>query len=195
MSAMIAGMSEPVFFESPTAFREWLDANAATADELLVGYWKKATGRASMTWAESVDEALCHGWIDGVRRSLGGDAYSIRFTPRRRGSRWSAVNVRRVPELEAEGRMTPAGLAAFERRGAANETGYSYERRDATLPPDYVKALCGTPGAWEFWERQPPGYRRTIAWWVTSAKQEPTRQRRLAKLVAACAAGERILAS
>jgi uncharacterized protein YdeI (YjbR/CyaY-like superfamily) len=192
MGGMMPRMSEPMFFESPAAFRAWLDGRAASAEELLVGYWKKATGRASMTWAESVDEALCHGWIDGVRRSLGDDAYCIRFTPRRRGSRWSAVNVRRVPELQAEGRMTAAGLAAFESRGAANETGYSYERREATLPPDFEATLRSTAGAWEYWERQPPGYRRTVAWWVISAKQEPTRQRRLARLVEACAEGVRL---
>ena len=185
-------MPEPVFFDSPAAFRDWLDAHAATEPELLVGYWKVGTGRPSMTWAESVDEALCHGWIDGIRRSLGAEAYCIRFTPRRPGSRWSAVNVRRVPELAAAGRMTPAGLAAWEARGAANETGYGYTRPDADLPPEYEAALRAVAGAGEFWDAQPPGYRRLAARWVTNAKQEETRQRRLATLAAACAKGERV---
>jgi uncharacterized protein YdeI (YjbR/CyaY-like superfamily) len=185
-------VGDPVFFASAAAFREWLDANAATAPEVHVGYWKVSTGRPSLTWAESVDEALCHGWIDGVRRSLGAEAYTIRFTPRRPGSRWSAVNVRRVPELAAEGRMTPAGLAAYEARGEANAVGYGYTRHDATLPPEYEAVLRADAAAWEFWERQPPGYRRNAASWVVRAKQEETRQRRLATLVAACAAGERV---
>jgi uncharacterized protein YdeI (YjbR/CyaY-like superfamily) len=192
MGGMMPRMSEPMFFESPAAFREWLDAHADSADEVVVGYWKKHTGRPSLTWEESVDEALCHGWIDSAMRSLGDDAWQLRFTPRRRGSRWSAVNVRRVPELAAEGRMTDAGLAAYEARGEANAVGYSYQRKDAALPPAYEASLRAVPDAWEFWQLQPPGYRRNAAWWVVSAKQEPTRQRRLAKLVAACAAGQRI---
>ncbi len=185
-------VGEPMFFATPEELRAWFAANATTAPELLVGYWKKGTGRPSVTWPESVDEALCVGWIDGVRRSLGDDAYCIRFTPRRPGSRWSAVNVRRVPELAAQGRMTPAGQAAYDARGAANETGYSYERREATLPPEYDATLRATPGAGEFWDAQPPGYRRNVAWWVTSAKQETTRQRRLAALAAACGEGRRL---
>ena len=185
-------MADPMFFATSAELRAWFAANAATAPELLVGYWKVGTGRQSVTWPESVDEALCVGWIDGVRRSLGDEAYCIRFTPRRRGSRWSAVNVRRVPELVAEGRMTPPGLAAYEARGAANETGYSYERREATLPPEYDAVLRAVAGDGDFWDKQPPGYRRNVAWWVTSAKQEPTRQRRLAALAAACAKGERL---
>ena len=189
---MMPRMSQPMFFASPEEFRAWLAANAATADEVVVGYWKKATGRPTMTWAESVDEALCYGWIDSVRRSLPDGAYTLRFTPRRKGSRWSAVNVRRVPELAAEGRMTPAGLAAFDARGAANAVGYSYERRDAALPPEYEDVLRAVPGAWEFWAKQPPGYKRNVSYWVVSAKQEPTRQRRLATLAEACARGERV---
>lgn len=185
-------MAEPVFFADAAAFRDWLAAHAATAPEVLVGYWKVATGRPSMTWPESVDEALCYGWIDGVRRSLGDEAYCIRFTPRRPGSVWSAVNVRRVPELAAEGRMTPAGLAAWEARGAANETGYSYERVEAALPPEYEAVLRAAPGAAAFWDAQPPGYRRLAAHWVVRAKQEATRERRLAALVEACVKGERV---
>jgi uncharacterized protein YdeI (YjbR/CyaY-like superfamily) len=181
-----------MFFESAAAFRAWLDAHAATAPEVLVGYWKKGTGRPSLTWPESVDEALCHGWIDGVRHSLGDESYCIRFTPRRSGSRWSAVNVRRVPELAAEGRMTPAGMAAYEARGEANAVGYSYERREASLPPESEAVLRSDAAGWEFWERQPPGYRRNASDWVVRAKQEPTRLRRLAALAEACARGERV---
>jgi uncharacterized protein YdeI (YjbR/CyaY-like superfamily) len=192
MSAMIPYVAEPVFFASPAELRAWFAAHAATEAELHVGYWKVATGKPSVTWGESVDEALCVGWIDGVRRSLGDDAYTIRFTPRRRGSKWSAVNVRRVPELVAEGRMTPAGLAAWEARGVANETGYGYTRHDAELPPEYEAVLRATPGAGEFWDAQPPGYRRIAASWVVRAKQEATRQKRLATLVAESAAGRRV---
>jgi uncharacterized protein YdeI (YjbR/CyaY-like superfamily) len=189
MRAMIPYVSDAVFFATPAAFREWLAAHAATEPELLVGYWKVVTGRPSMTWAESVDEALCYGWIDGIRRSLGDEAYTIRFTPRRAGSRWSAVNVRRVPELVAEGRMTPAGLAVYEARRDA--VGYSYGA-DAALSPEQEAALRAVPGAWEFWERQPPGYRRTVAHWIANAKRADTRERRLATLVADCAAGRRL---
>jgi uncharacterized protein YdeI (YjbR/CyaY-like superfamily) len=192
MTAMMPGVGEAMFFETPEALRRWFAAHADTADELLVGYWRKATGKPSITWPESVDEALCVGWIDGVRRTLDDESYSIRFTPRRRGSRWSAVNVGRVAVLTADGRMTPPGLAAFEARGVANETGYSYERRDAVLPPEHEAVLRATPGAWEFWSVQPPSYRRQLSYWVTSAKQEPTRQRRLAALAAASARGERL---
>jgi uncharacterized protein YdeI (YjbR/CyaY-like superfamily) len=183
-------VAEPTFFASPDEFRAWLAEHAATAPELLVGYWKKGTGRPSMTWAESVDEALCYGWIDGLRRSLGDEAYCIRFTPRRASSVWSAVNVRRVPELVAEGRMTPAGLAVWETR--RDEVGYTYERREATLTPEQEAALRAVPGAWEFWERQPPGYRRIAAHWVNRAKQDATRARRLAALIDACVRGERV---
>jgi uncharacterized protein YdeI (YjbR/CyaY-like superfamily) len=187
---MLPIVGEPVFFASAAEFRAWLDANAATAPELLVGYWKVGTGRASMTWAESVDEALCVGWIDGLRRSLGDEAYCIRFTPRRPGSRWSAVNVRRVPELVAEGRMTPAGLAVYESR--RDEVGYTYAPREGALTVEQEAALRAVPGAWEFWSAQPPGYRRLAADWVNRAKQEPTRQRRFATLTDACAAGKRV---
>jgi uncharacterized protein YdeI (YjbR/CyaY-like superfamily) len=185
-------MAEPVFFASAREWRAWLDANAATAPEILVGYWKVGSGKPSMTWAESVDEALCHGWIDGIRRSLGPEAYTIRFTPRRPGSRWSAVNVRRVPELAAEGRMTPAGMAAYESRREA--VGYSYERREATLTPEQERAMKRDKAAWAFWTAQPDGYRRTAAHWVNSAKRDETRERRFATLLADCAAGRRVAA-
>jgi uncharacterized protein YdeI (YjbR/CyaY-like superfamily) len=187
---MIPHVGEAMFFETAAAFRAWLDAHAATASELIVGYRRVKSGLPSMTWAESVDEALCHGWIDGIRRSLDETSYTIRFTPRRRDSRWSAVNVRRVGELMAEGRMTPAGLAAFEAR--RDEVGYTYEVLTAELPPEYEAVLRADAQAWAYWERTPPSYQRMAAHWVTSAKQEATRQRRLARLLDLCRAGKRL---
>ena len=187
---MIPHVGEPMFFETAEAFRAWLDEHAATASELLVGYRRVKSGLPSMTWAESVDEALCHGWIDGIRRSLDDTSYTIRFTPRRRESRWSAVNVRRAKELIAEGRMTPAGIAAFEAR--RDEVGYSYEVPNASLPPEYEAVLRADAAAWSYWERTPPSYKRMAAHWVLSAKQEATRQRRLARVVALSREGKRL---
>jgi len=187
---MIPHVAEPMFFATPEDLRAWFATHAGTATELILGYHKRATGLPSVTWAESVDEALCVGWIDGIRRSLGDAAYTIRFTPRRRDSRWSAVNIRRVEALTAEGRMTPAGRAVFEAR--KDRVGYTYEVRDAALPPEYEAVVRADPAAWEFWDRQPPSYRAMAAYWVTSAKREETRQRRLARLVADSAAGKRV---
>lgn len=183
---------EPIFFASPAELRAWFEANAEAEDELLVGYWKKATGRPSLTWAESVDEALCVGWIDGIRRSLGDEAFTIRFTPRRPRSIWSAVNIRRVGELTAEGRMRPAGLAAFERRSDDRSAIYSHEQRGAIQPTaEHLAALDAAPGARDFWDRQAPSWRRQATWWIESAKRPETRARRLAIVVEAAAAGRR----
>jgi len=136
------GFVEPTFFATPAGFRDWLEVHHADAPELLVGYYKKGSGRASMTWPESVDEALCFGWIDGIRRRIDDERYSIRFTPRRARSVWSAVNIRRAGELIAEGRMTPAGLAAFEARDEARSAIYSYEQRHkAKLDPEQERLL------------------------------------------------------
>lgn len=183
---------EPIFFANRAEFREWLAAHAANETELLVGYHKVATGRPSMTWAESVDEALCVGWIDGVRRGVGNESYTIRFTPRKPTSKWSAVNVRRVGELTAEGRMQPAGLAAFGRRNP-DVVPYSYAQpKDTALDPEFEKAFMGDTAAWDFFQSQPPGYRRTAIHWVMSAKRDETRQRRLATLIADSARRERL---
>lgn len=187
---MIPHVGEPVFFETAAAFRAWLDAHASTATELVVGYRRRSLGLPSMTWAESVDEALCHGWIDGIRRSLDETSYTIRFTPRRRTSRWSAVNVRRAKELIEAGRMTPAGVAAFEAR--RDEIGYSYEVPTADLPPEYESVLRADAEAWAYWERTPPSYKRMVAHWVTSAKQEATRLRRIDRVVALSRVGKRL---
>jgi uncharacterized protein YdeI (YjbR/CyaY-like superfamily) len=183
----------PSFFARPEDFRAWLDAHHETAQELWVGLHKKGSGRPSITWPEAVDEALCFGWIDGIRKSVDDDAYAIRFTPRKRTSTWSAVNVERVAELRSEGRMRPAGVAAFEARKEAKTGVYSYEQRHAAkLDPAAERELRANETAWAFFEAQPPSYRRTAVWWVVSAKKEETRRRRLATLVEHSAQGERI---
>ena len=178
-----------VYFETPTHFRAWLEANHATAAELWVGYYKKGTGRPSMTWPESVDQALCFGWIDGIRRRIDDESYTIRFTPRRRGSNWSLVNIRKVQELTEQGLMHPAGLAAFETRDPDKSQEYSYENRPQGLDELYEAELRRHPAAWQYWKTQPPHYRKGAAHWVMSAKREETRQKRLAALIADSAAG------
>jgi uncharacterized protein YdeI (YjbR/CyaY-like superfamily) len=184
---------EPTFFATPADFRTWLEANHADHDELIVGFYKKASGRPSITWPEAVDEALCFGWIDGVRRSIDGDSYSNRFTPRRPRSNWSTVNIRRVHELIEEGRMTPAGLAAFERRDEQRSGVYSFERREeAKLDADQERRFRAAPGAWEWFQSRPPGYRRAALHWVVSAKRAETRERRLATLIEDSANGRTI---
>jgi uncharacterized protein YdeI (YjbR/CyaY-like superfamily) len=183
----------PIFFATPADFRAWLEAHHADTPELLVGFYKKGSGKPSITWPESVDEALCFGWIDGVRRSLDADSYTIRFTPRRPRSTWSAVNIKRVAELTEMGRMRPAGLKAFESRTEDNSGIYAYEQREnAALDPAQEEEFQANPTAWAFWQAQPPGYRKTATWWVVSAKQEATRRKRLATLIADSAAGRRL---
>jgi len=184
---------KPRFFAIADDFRAWLEKHHASATELVVGFHKKHTGRASKTWTESVREALCYGWIDGVRRSLGDDSYTIRFTPRKPGSNWSLRNVRHVEELIREGRMAPAGLAAFEARTPDRTGVYSFEQRhSARLEAAQEKQFRANSGAWEFFESQPPSYRRTAVYWVVSAKREETRSRRLAQLIEDSAAGRRL---
>ena len=189
----MAARSEAIFFDGPAALRAWFEANAATATEVQVGFRKvdRVGGAAPLSWAQAVDEALCVGWIDGVRRSVEG-GYAIRFTPRRPGSTWSAVNVARVEALTAEGRMRPAGLAAFERRDPAKTAVYSYENRHRDLDAASEAVIRAEPAAWAFYSTQPPSYRQTAAYWVSSAKQQATRDRRLAQLVEDSAAGRRI---
>jgi uncharacterized protein YdeI (YjbR/CyaY-like superfamily) len=183
---------EPVFFATPEEFRAWLEEHHAREPELLVGFWKKGSGKPSITWPESVDEALCFGWIDGVRRSLGDEAYTIRFTPRKSRSTWSAVNVRRVGELTAEGRMRPAGLKAFEARSEDRTAIYAYEQRSPELTEPYAGELRANAAAWAYWQKQAPWYRKTASWWITSARKEETRRKRLASLIEACAQGRPI---
>ncbi len=186
-------MVDPItFFPTPASFRKWLRRNHATVPELWVGYYKKQTGKPSLTWPESVDEALCFGWIDGIRKSIDAESYRIRFTPRRRASIWSAVNIKRVQILTNEKRMQPAGRAAFAARVEKNSGIYAYEQRSEPLPDLSAAAFKKNRRAWAFFEAQPPFYRKTISWWIVSAKQEDTRQRRLQKLIAASARGERL---
>jgi uncharacterized protein YdeI (YjbR/CyaY-like superfamily) len=185
--------TKPTFFPTPAKFRAWLEAHHTKKTELLVGFYKKASGKPSITWPESVDEALCFGWIDGVRRSLGDDAYTIRFTPRRPSSIWSAINVGRVAALEKAGRMQPAGLRAFAARTEERTGVYSFERNEAAkLTPAQEKVLRSNGKAAVFFDAQPPWYRRAAIHWVISAKREETVERRLAQLVADSAAGKTI---
>jgi uncharacterized protein YdeI (YjbR/CyaY-like superfamily) len=179
------------FFASAADFRRWLEAHHGTAKELWVGFRKRATGEPSITWPESVDEALCFGWIDGVRHSIDERSYKIRFTPRRETSVWSAVNLRRAGELLSAGRMREAGRRAFEKR-RADSTRYSYEQQGSQLAGAYEQRLRANGKAWAFFQAQPPGYRRTAGWWVMSAKREETRQKRLRQLIADSESGRRI---
>lgn len=186
-------MTEPTFFARANDFRRWLEENAASASELLVGFHKVGSGTPCMTWSESVDEALCFGWIDGVRRRIDDARYSIRFTPRRPGSIWSAINIAKVAQLELEGRMHPAGLRAFAERTEARSRAYSHEREvDAELSADELRAFRRDKVAWAFFESTPPGYRKVLLHWITTARKPETRAARLEKLIRACAAGERL---
>ena len=182
----------PIYFEAPADFRAWLEQNHSTAPALLVGFHKRATGRPSMTWPESVDEALCFGWIDGIRKSVDGDRYTIRFTPRQAGSIWSSVNIGKVQVLLEQGRMQPAGVAAFGMRREDRSGIYSHEQQDVDLPEPYLAALRANAGAWEFFRQQPASYRKAVNWWVVSARQAKTRLTRLEKLVASSAIAERL---
>jgi uncharacterized protein YdeI (YjbR/CyaY-like superfamily) len=181
------------YFAEPGALRDWLRSNAHAMAELRVGFYKLGSGRASITWPQAVDEALCVGWVDGVRHRIDEHRYQIRFTPRKSTSIWSAVNIERVRVLSEEGRMQPAGLAAFARRVEKKSRIYSYEQAEASvLSPTELKAFKRTMSAWAFFEAQPPGYRKLVLWRIVSAKQQSTRERRFAALVAASAKGVRM---
>ncbi len=183
--------SDAVYFASPEEFRAWLEAHHDSAEVLWVGYHKRGTRRPSLTWPESVDEALCFGWIDGLRRSVDAERYAIRFTPRRPGSNWSRVNLGRVEALVREGRMRPAGLAAYEGR-KPEPAGYGHETRPQELPEPYASAFRERdPAAWDFFSGQSASYRRLAIGWILEAKREQTRSRRLEQIVAASAAGRR----
>ena len=185
--------AKPQFFPSAAAWRTWLEENHASAKELWVGFYKRASGKPSITWPEAVDSALCFGWIDGVRKSVNSTSYKVRFTPRNPHSTWSAVNIKRVAELSGLGLMHPAGLFAFEKREGKRSEIYSYEqRKTARLPAAYEKEFRNKQPAWEFFQSQPPWYRRTSAWWVISAKKEETQQKRLATLIEYSAKGKPI---
>ena len=188
----VPSAGDVTFFETPAAFRRWLATHHRSARVLWVGFHKKATGRPSLTWPEAVDEALCFGWIDGVRKSIDADSYTIRFTPRRAGSTWSLVNTRRAAELTREGRMQPAGLAAFEMRDPLKSGVYSFERAAAALDAEAEAQFKANRAAWSFFQSQPAGYRKTAIHWVVSARRAETRARRLATLVSDSAAGQRL---
>jgi len=181
----------PTFFSAEADFRRWLQANHATAPELLVGFWKKSSGKPSIDWPQARDQALCFGWIDGHRKSLGDEAYTIRFTPRRKGSIWSKVNVDRFEALSADGHMTPAGVAAYERDKHRSGL-YSYEKPLASLTPEQEALFRDNKSAWADWEKRPAGYRRSALGWITSAKKPETRAKRLAELIAVSAEGRRL---
>jgi len=183
----------PKFFSTAAQFRVWLEDNHATKRELIVGFYKKSSGKPSLTWPESVDEALCFGWIDGIRRSVTADSYSIRFTPRKRTSFWSAINVARVKALTKLGKMHTNGLQAFAARTPERTGVYSFERNQAAkLAPEQLQRFAKNRKAHTFFEAQPPGYRRTAIHWVISAKRPETRDRRLDQLIADSAAGRRL---
>lgn len=184
---------KPTFFLTAADFRTWLKTHHDRETELLVGFHRKGSGKPSLTWPQSVEEALCFGWIDGVRRSLGPDAYTIRFTPRKPTSVWSAINVANVARLKKAGRMTAAGLKAFAARSAAKTGIYSFEqKRPPRLPPAQAQALRADARAAAFFDAQPPWYRRTALHWVVSAKRAETRERRLRQLIADSAAGRTV---
>src|SRR5437870_2484790 len=180
------------FFKTPAAFRKWLAANHAKSKELWVGFYKKDSGKPSITWPESVDEALRFGWIDGIRKRIDEDSYMIRFTPRKPGSVWSAINIRNVERLIKEKRMQPAGLKAYAARKENRSGIYSYEQRSSELVEPYLGKLKQNKSAWNFFQAQPPSYRKMINWWIVSAKKEETRLQRLSKLIEASARGQRL---
>jgi uncharacterized protein YdeI (YjbR/CyaY-like superfamily) len=183
---------KPAFFSTPAEFRKWLAKHHATARELVVGFHKKDSGRLSITWPESVDEALCFGWIDGIRRSIDSISYSIRFTPRKLGSTWSSVNIRRAQALIQQRRMKSAGLKAYKARKENKSGIYSYEQRKPELVEPYNRLLKENATAWQFFQAQPPSYRKTVSWWIISAKREETRLKRLKTLVACSAQEQRL---
>ncbi|MGH7535289.1 MAG: YdeI/OmpD-associated family protein [Gemmatimonadales bacterium] len=179
------------FFQTPADLRDWLDAHRGTVRELLIGFYKKGSGKAGITYQEALDEALCVGWIDGVRRTIDHQRYTIRFAPRKTTSAWSAINIARVAELTRQGRMRASGLQAFDARDP-KRSGYSYERNITELDPGSEKKLRSNRKAWAYFQSQPPSYQRTARWWVASAKKEETRARRLEALISDSAKEQRI---
>ena len=183
-------MEEVVFFNNQDEFSDWLEEHHTEANELWVGYFRKRTGRASLTWSESVDVALCYGWIDGIRKTINEHSYKIRFTPRRIGSVWSAVNVKKVEALIQQGKMKQAGMHLFNNRTDAQ--GYSSEHRNVPLAREYEKQIKANQSAWTFFSNLAPSYKRDSIWWVMSAKKEETRLKRLGVLIASSEEGRRI---
>lgn len=179
----------PIFFASQSDFRKWLQKNYKKETELLVGFYKVGSGKPSMTWPQSVDEALCFGWIDGVRKSIDKDSYQIRFTRRKPTSIWSAINIKKIEELIKKGLMQPAGLASFEKRTAGKSKIYSYEKDEVELTPRFRKQFKANKNAWDYFQSLAPSYRKVSMHWVMSAKQETTQIKRLNQLISDSAAG------
>jgi uncharacterized protein YdeI (YjbR/CyaY-like superfamily) len=177
---------KPIFFKSPDEFRAWLEKNHRTAAEVIVGYYKVGTGKPSLTWSQSVDQALCFGWIDGVRHGIDAERYCMRFTPRRPRSNWSAINIAKVAALRKAGLMRPAGIAAFEARDKS-QAGYSIKGRPDAFPAAYERRFKRHRKAWSYFSSQSPSLQRNAIFWVTSAKHDDTRKRRLETLIADCA--------
>jgi uncharacterized protein YdeI (YjbR/CyaY-like superfamily) len=193
LSEMKPVEDSPIFFAKPDNFRVWLERHHETKREQWVGFHRKASRRPSITWPEAVDEALCFGWIDGLRKTIDAESYKIRFTPRRPTSNWSAINLRRMKELVREGRVRPAGIKAFQKRVPERSGIYSYEnRKSATLSAAARKQFLADTVAWKFFQQQPASYRQTTIWWVASAKRPQTQQDRLRKLIAFSKTGRRL---
>lgn len=176
----------PIFFPTQLDFRQWLEENHVSETELLVGYYKISSGKPSMTWSESVDEALCFGWIDGIRRSIDEESYCIRFTPRKPKSNWSAINIKKIEELTAKGLMQEAGITAFAKRKEEKSAIYAYENKPTEFLAEFENIFRQNEKAWIFFEKQPSWYKRTIIFWVLSAKKPETQKRRLDKLIFEC---------
>ena len=183
---------KPAYFPTSADFRAWLTENHAAHTELFVGFHKKDSGKPSITYPEALDQALCFGWIDGVRKSVSPTSYMVRFTPRKLKSYWSKVNTKRANELVKHGLMEPPGAKVFQARDQATTKRYSFERETAKLPPAFTKQFKSNPEAWTFFQSQPPYYKRVATFWVVSAKQEHTRLRRLESLIATSARHRRL---
>ncbi|MEO6844962.1 MAG: YdeI/OmpD-associated family protein [Ginsengibacter sp.] len=174
---------QPTFFSNSKDFRKWFEKNHDKAKELSVGFYKVTSGKKSITWSESVDEAICFGWIDGVRKSIDVESYRIRFTPRKPTSIWSAINIKKVEELSKKGLIHPQGLAAFSKRLEKKSAIYSYEKEPETLSPGFLKKLKANKKAWTFFQTMAPSYQRTCAHWIMTARQEATKMKRLEELI------------
>lgn len=185
-------MPAPVFFPSADKFRRWLESHHGSESEIVVGFYRVDTGKPTMSWSESVREAICFGWIDGHVKRIDDTSYTRRFTPRKTASIWSKANIQHAEQLIAEGRMHAAGLAAFNARTAKRSGVYSFEQESVELTEPFLSEFRRNKRAFEFWERQPASYRRTATWWVINAKQEATRHRRMKTLIEYCRKGERV---
>lgn len=183
---------KPRYFKSAADFRRWLEPNHASETELWIGFYKKDSGKGGLTYAEALDEALCFGWIDGIKKRVDESSYTHRFTPRKPKSNWSLINIGHVARLKKAGRMAPAGLKAFAARETARSGVYSFENKPRQLSPELERQFKSDQAAWDFFQQQPPGYRRLVSFWVMSAKQEETRQRRLGQLVSDSKQGRRL---